>query len=406
MAQAALKSRALGSQRPFTAASRPSLRVAKLAPIRAAKTEDSQADALDDVMVNRRTALAGVAASWLAVRPAFADDEPAVEEQVAPEVEAPVPEAEIPSTDAVEAVADAAGETSPEESTSPASDVEEAAETTAEAGDAPAADESAEAETSAEAAEGEASENAQEAVEGSSPETIETSSSKPTGRPRLVYLDVKIEKAVVGRITVELFDDVKVGSDRFADLAEGREGVGYRLKRIDGIFETHLRVEGVKSLSYSATQASPITGGDSTIDLEVEMEEGKHKHSEAGLVSLVVKEEKERPVQEKLIAKNGRLVTVQNQIGEAPNGTSFMITRGAAPALDATNLVVGRVVSGMDVVEQVAMLPYSRPRQEWYDGPFFQAGKALGDKRADVAEKGFNRPFKRVIIAKSGLLDE
>jgi hypothetical protein len=33
-----------------------------------------------------------------------------------------------------------------------------------------------------------------------------------------------------------------------------------------------------------------------------------------------------------------------------------------------------------------------------------RAGKAMGDKRAIVAEKGFNRPFKRVIIAKSGLL--
>ena len=32
-----------------------------------------------------------------------------------------------------------------------------------------------------------------------------------------------------------------------------------------------------------------------------------------------------------------------------------------------------------------------------------RAGKAMGDKRAVVAEKGFNRPFKRVIISKTGL---
>ncbi len=49
-----------------------------------------------------------------------------------------------------------------------------------------------------------------------------------------------------------------------------------------------------------------------------------------------------------------------------------MITRDAAPDLDRTNLVVGRVVEGMDVVEQVALLPFSKPRVEWYDGPFFE----------------------------------
>ena len=39
-----------------------------------------------------------------------------------------------------------------------------------------------------------------------------------------------------------------------------------------------------------------------------------------------------------------------------------------------------------------------------YDGPFFEAGKAMGDKRATVAEKGFNRPLKRVIVSASGVL--
>jgi hypothetical protein len=31
------------------------------------------------------------------------------------------------------------------------------------------------------------------------------------------------------------------------------------------------------------------------------------------------------------------------------------------------------------------------------------AGKAIGDKRAIVAEKGFNRPFKRAIVSGAGL---
>jgi peptidyl-prolyl cis-trans isomerase B (cyclophilin B) len=56
----------------------------------------------------------------------------------------------------------------------------------------------------------------------------------------------------------------------------------------------------------------------------------------------------------------GQLVTLKEQAGEAPNGTSFMITTAAAPELDATNLIVGRVVQGMDVVQALAALPFAK----------------------------------------------
>lgn len=39
----------------------------------------------------------------------------------------------------------------------------------------------------------------------------------------------------------------------------------------------------------------------------------------------------------------GKLVTLKEQAGEAPNGTQFMITTGPTPELDATNLIVGKV---------------------------------------------------------------
>lgn len=41
----------------------------------------------------------------------------------------------------------------------------------------------------------------------------------------------------------------------------------------------------------------------------------------------------------------GKLVTLKEQAGEAPNGTAFMITTGPTPELDKTNLVVGKVSS-------------------------------------------------------------
>jgi peptidyl-prolyl cis-trans isomerase B (cyclophilin B) len=59
-------------------------------------------------------------------------------------------------------------------------------------------------------------------------------------------------------------------------------------------------------------------------------------------------------------------VTVKNVAGEAPNGSAFAITVGPAPELDATNLVVGRVIGGMDdVVATLAALPRAKPRDEW-----------------------------------------
>ena len=233
-------------------------------------------------------------------------------------------------------------------------------------------------------------------------------STQPSSSGGNVFFDVSIEGEDAGRIVIQTFDDVaSIGVSRFKDLSRGKAGVGYRRSRFDGIFDTHIRVEGATSLSYSAggDSESFIAGGDSIADLQAEMAfSSRRLHDSSGLVSLLVEEDKERPITEKLVARDGKLVTVSFQAGEAPNGTGFIITRTAAPQLDSTNLVIGRVIQGMDVVEKIAALPFSKPRNDWYDGPFFAAGKAIGDKRATVAEKGFNRPFKRVVVKKCGIV--
>ncbi len=76
-----------------------------------------------------------------------------------------------------------------------------------------------------------------------------------------------------------------------------------------------------------------------------------------------------RPVKERLVAYQGKLVTVQEQQGAVPNGSGFVITTAAAPELDATNLVVGRVIGGMDVVEAIAQLPSVKANT---GSPFFK----------------------------------
>ena len=87
--------------------------------------------------------------------------------------------------------------------------------------------------------------------------------------------------------------------------------------------------------------------------------------------------------------------------GVVPNGTGFTITVAAAPELNANNLVVGRVVDGLDIVMQLSELPVVKDNSA---SPFFKAGKAVGDKRANVAELGFNRPFNRMVVTASGIL--
>jgi peptidyl-prolyl cis-trans isomerase B (cyclophilin B) len=124
-------------------------------------------------------------------------------------------------------------------------------------------------------------------------------------------------------------------------------------------------------------------------------------HDAPGLVSLVVLNAEEREEKEKLIAIKGQLVTVVEVLGDLPNGTAFAITTGPAPELDATNLVVGRVVEGQEVVEALAAIPRVKDNS---GSAFFQAGKAAGDKRADVAERAFGRPFAKVVIWESGVL--
>jgi peptidyl-prolyl cis-trans isomerase B (cyclophilin B) len=203
-------------------------------------------------------------------------------------------------------------------------------------------------------------------------------------------------------------------------------GVGYKLAKWDGIFleKGYIRCAGARSLSYTADGVSAIAGGGSTLGLEKEMDAQQRAreaaagggggggaaaaaHDRAGLVSLVVREAEARPVKERLVAVGGKLVTLTSQAGEAPNGSAFCITLGPAPDLDRTNLIVGRLVPGSAgsaaTVAALAALPVNKPR-EGINKPFFDAGKAMGDSRAIVAERGFMRPLRRAIISDGGEL--
>ncbi|GLC44321.1 hypothetical protein PLESTB_000482300 [Pleodorina starrii] len=220
--------------------------------------------------------------------------------------------------------------------------------------------------------------------------------------PQQVFMDVTINGEPAGRITIQLFaEEVPEGARRFAELAAGRQGVDYRLSKFNGVLPTYIRNDGLNRLSYSANEVSPIAAGDSLDAVEAELDRQTRRHDQAGLVSLVVREREARPVKERLVARDGRLITVLEQAGEAPNGTQFTITTAASPDLDATNLIIGRLVGGQELLQRISALPVNRPRN---DNPYFQAGKAMGDKRAVTAERAFYRPFQKVVVSSSGVI--
>mmetsp|Transcript_35055 Transcript_35055/g.99373 ORF Transcript_35055/g.99373 Transcript_35055/m.99373 type:complete len:312 (-) Transcript_35055:218-1153(-) len=233
--------------------------------------------------------------------------------------------------------------------------------------------------------------------------TADELAEEPEGRPKnqQAFFDFTIDGKPGGRVVLEIFNDCPVSDQRFADLSKGKMGVGYRRSKVDAINEDFIRFDGVSNLAYSSSEESPIAGGENIFKLEKEMSESTRKHDQSGLVSLVIKDPLARPPKDKLVAMGGKLVTIQEEVGSKPNGTAFVITTGPCPQLDSTNLVVGRVVEGMDAVARIAKLP-SIPDNS--NSPFILAAKTIGDKRADVAMKGYNKPYSKIVISRSGLL--
>lgn len=124
-------------------------------------------------------------------------------------------------------------------------------------------------------------------------------------------------------------------------------------------------------------------------------------HAAAGAVSIVVRDPSLPPPRPKLVARGGKLEVEEEQAGVVPNATEFVVTTGAAPELDVAAVLVGRVLDGMDVVAKIAAVPTVRDNT---DSPYFRVAKLIGDKRAVVAERGFNRPYTKILVTNCGVL--
>ncbi|CAD6239297.1 unnamed protein product [Miscanthus lutarioriparius] len=212
------------------------------------------------------------------------------------------------------------------------------------------------------------------------------------------FLDVSIGGEPAGRITVGLFGDAApAGVSRFLSLVTG---VGYRRKEFVKIVPGYVQHSGV--VSYPAIPAVTDRLAAEAEAVRARCSAGGHGpvHAAANAVSIVVRDPSLPPPKPKLVARGGKLEVEEEQVGVVPNGTEFVVTTEAAPELDASAVLVGRVLDGMDVVAKIAAVPTVRDNT---GSPYFRVAKLIGDKRAVVAERGFNRPYTKILVTNCGV---
>ncbi|GAU39110.1 hypothetical protein TSUD_320850 [Trifolium subterraneum] len=103
----------------------------------------------------------------------------------------------------------------------------------------------------------------------------------------------------------------------------------------------------------------------------------------------------------KASCRSGKLEIDQEEVGTDPNGTEFVIATKDSPELDTSSLVIGRVIEGIEVVQKISQV---KTVQENTSSPYFKVAKLIGDKRAVVAERGFNRPYSKVVVTNCGVI--
>ena len=226
-----------------------------------------------------------------------------------------------------------------------------------------------------------------------------------------VFFEFAIDGTKIGRVVVGVYGNESITARRFLALSKGIQGLSYRRKPIIGIEENEDEtVETPLWITSSAIAKFEAPGTGEAINTvpggltneELLMDLGKMKHDRANLVSVQVRDDPRMPKPEpksKLVSNRGKFERVYEPLPPEPNGTSFSITCAPSEDLDVTNVVVGEVISGFDVLAQIGSLPTVPDNS---DSPFFQVAKSIGDKRALVSEKSFGKPFAKVTLLNCG----
>lgn len=190
--------------------------------------------------------------------------------------------------------------------------------------------------------------------------TVTTSSCADKNITKRAFLDISIDGQPMGRIVIGLNGETApAGAARFGSLVSGAAGISYRRKEFIKIMPNYVQHGGVRSFGVDAELAQK-TG--SNLAVESLVNEWERENNCAGIkntcgsVSIIVRNPLKPPPKMKLIARGGKLEIDEEQVGTDPNGTEFVIATKDSPELDASNLVIGRVLEGIDVVDKIGQV--------------------------------------------------
>lgn len=154
----------------------------------------------------------------------------------------------------------------------------------------------------------------------------------------------------------------------------GAAGISYRRKEFVKITPNYVQHGGLRSYGVDAELANK-TGSNLGAERLVEEWERAYEGCSgtknlAGSVGIVVRDPSKPPPKLKLVARQGKLEIDEEEVGVQPNGTEFVIATKDSPQLDASALVIGRVLEGMEVVNRIAQV---KTVQENTASPYFRS---------------------------------